>query len=255
MIERLSPDAPTLLEFRRLLECVGQPAGIFAMIREHLGKQGLILREGTIVDATLIAAPRSTKNIEHKRDADMHQTKNGNQLHFGMKAHIGVDAQTGLGHSMVATVANESDVSQTHTLLHGEEKPVHADAGYQDAKKREALKDCMAEFVVSRRRSTYKKLDETNPVRKLIEEADHAKASIRSTVEHVFHVVKNLFRHRKCRHKGLAKSTAQFARAFRDGESGVFSAIAVRAVQDSCVLMARNRDIGPRNGSESMVRR
>ena len=209
LIERQPPDATTLLKFRRLLERHDMPARIFALIREHLGQQGLILREGTIVDATLIAAPPSTKNTEHKRDADMHQTKKGKQWYFGMKAHIGVDAQTGLAHSMVTTAANKSDVSQTHKLLHGEEKHVHADAGYQGAKKREALKDCTAEFVVARRRSTYKKLDETDPVRKLIEQAEHAKASIRAKVEHVFHVVKNLFRHRKCRYKGLAKNTAQ----------------------------------------------
>ncbi|MDP3873240.1 MAG: IS5 family transposase [Methyloversatilis sp.] len=209
LIERQPPDATTLLKFRRLLECHDMPARIFALIREQLGQQGLILREGTIVDATLIAAPPSTKNKERERDADMHQTKKGNQWYFGMKAHIGVDAQTGLVHSMVTTAANESDVSQTHQLLHGEEKHVHADAGYQGANKREALKDCKAEFVVARRRSTYKKLDEADPVRKLIEQAEHAKASIRSKVEHVFHVVKNLFRHRKCRYKGLAKNTAQ----------------------------------------------
>lgn len=209
LIERQPPDATTLLKFRRLLERHDMPARIFALIREHLGQQGLILREGTIVDATLIAAPPSTKNTEHKRDAQMHQTKKGNQWYFGMKAHIGVDAQTGLAHSMVTTAANESDVSQTHRLLHGEEKHVHADAGYQGAKKREALKDCTAEFVVARRRSTYKKLDEADPVRKLIEQAEHAKASIRAKVEHVFNVVKNLFRHRKCRYKGLAKNTAQ----------------------------------------------
>jgi IS5 family transposase len=112
-------------------------------------------------------------------------------------------------HSIATTAANESDVSQTHKLLHGEEKHVHADAGYQGAGKRPELKDCAAEFVIARRRSTYKKLDKTDPRRQLIEKAEHAKASIRSKVEHVFHVVKNLFRHRKCRYKGLAKNTAQ----------------------------------------------
>ena len=167
LIERQPPDETTLLKFRRLLESVGLPASIFALIREHLGQQGLILREGTIVDATLIVASPSTKNTEHEFNADMYQTKKGNQWYFGMTsrrrrtpagrsraagcgherseaaqvARIDVDAQTGFAHSMVATAANESDVSQTQKLLHGEDKHVHADAGYQRAKKREALKE------------------------------------------------------------------------------------------------------------------
>jgi IS5 family transposase len=158
-----------------------------------------------------------------------------------MKAHIGVDAQTGLAHSMVTTAANESDVSQTHRLLHGEEKHVNADAGYQGAKKREALKDCAAEFVVARRRSTYKKLDKADPVRQLIEQAEHAKASIRAKVEHVFNVVKNLFRHRKCRYKRSCEEYGAVASAVRNGESGAVAANAMRAAQDSCVLRARNK--------------
>lgn len=209
LIERQAPDATTLLKFRRLLERHEMPARIFGLIREQLGQQGLILREGTIVDATLIAAPPSTKNKAHERDADMHQTKKGNQWYFGMKVHIGADAHTGLAHSIVTTAANEPDVSQTHKLLHGDEKHLHGDAGYQGAHKREELKECTAEFVIARRRSTYRKLDEADPVRTLIEKAERAKASIRAKVEHVFHVVKNLFLHRKCRYKGLAKNTAQ----------------------------------------------
>ncbi|MEB3025875.1 IS5 family transposase, partial [Parvimonas sp. M13] len=146
LIERQAPDATTLLKFRRLLERHEMPVRIFALIREQLGQQGLILREGTIVDATLIAAPPSTKNKEGERDPDMHQTKKGKQWYFGMKAHIGTDAHTGIVHSLAATAANASDVSQTHKLLHGEEKHVHADAGYQGAGKRPELKDCPAEF-------------------------------------------------------------------------------------------------------------
>ena len=209
LIERQAPDATTLLKFRRLLERHAMPSRIFGLIREQLGQQGLILREGTIVDATLIAAPPSTKNKAHERDADMHQTKKGNQWYFGMKAHIGADAHTGLAHSILTTAANEPDVSQTHKLLHGDEKQLHGDAGYQGAHKREELKECAAEFVIARRRSTYRKLDEADPVRTLIEKAERARASIRAKVEHVFHVVKNLFGHRKCRYQGLAKNTAQ----------------------------------------------
>ena len=209
LIKRQAPDSTTLLKFRRLPERHDMLARIFALIREQLGQQGLILREGNIVDATVIASPPSTKNEEGERAPDMHQAKKGKQWYFGMKAHIGVDAHTGVVHAITTTSANESDVSQTHKLLHGDEKHVHADACYQGAGKRPELKDCTAEFVIARRRSTYKKLDKTDPRRQLIEKVEHAKASIRSKVEHVFHVVKKLFRHRKCRYKGLAKNTAQ----------------------------------------------
>lgn len=214
LFERQAPDATTLLKFRRLLEANNLPASLFALIREHLGQQGLILREGTIVDATLIAAPPSTKNREHARDADMHQVKKGNQWYFGMKAHIGVDAHTGLVHTMITTPANESDVAHMHRLLHGHEKVVHADAGYQGAHKRAYLKDCDVALVIARRRSTYRKLDAGDPSRILIEQLEHAKASLRAKVEHVFHIVKNLFHHRKCRYKGLAKNTAHLNTLF-----------------------------------------
>jgi transposase, IS5 family len=209
LIERQAPDATALLKFRRLLERHEMPVRIFALIREQLGQQGLILREGTIVDVAMIAAPPSTKNNDGERDPDMRQAKKGNQRYFGMKAHIGTDAHTGIVHSLAATAANESDVSQTQKLLHGGEKHVYADADYQGACKRPELKGCAAEFVIARRRSTYRRLDRTDPRRQLIENAEHAKASIRWKVEHVFDVVKNLFRHRKCRYKGLAKNTAQ----------------------------------------------
>ena len=235
LIERQAPDATTLLKFRRLLERHYMLAPIFALIREQLGQQGLIQREGTIVDATLVAAPPSTKNKEGECDPDMHQAKKGKQWCFGMTsrrrrtpegwsraagcgherseaaqvAHVGVDGRTGILHALSTTAAHESDVSQAHKLVHGEEKHVHADAGYQGAGERPELKDCAAEFVIARCRSTYKKRDKTDPRRQRIEKAEQAKASIRSKVEHVFHVVKNLFRHRKCRYKGLAKNAVQ----------------------------------------------
>lgn len=126
-----------------------------------------------------------------------------------MKVHIGVDAHTGMAHSIVTTAANVSDVSQTHRLLHGEEQHVHGDAGYQGAHRREELKECRAGFIIASRRSTYRRLDEADPVRVLIGQTERVKASIRAKVEHVFHVVKNLFGHRTCRYRGLAKNTAQ----------------------------------------------
>jgi len=114
------PDATTLLKFRRLLEEHSLTAELFKGINAHLAERGLLLREGTMVDATIIAAPPSTKNKAHARDPEMHQTKKGNEWHFGMKAHIGADADSGLVHSLHATAANEADVAHTHEVLHGQ---------------------------------------------------------------------------------------------------------------------------------------
>jgi IS5 family transposase len=130
-------DATTLLKFRRLLEEKNLTAAIFEAINAHLAKRGLLMRQGTIVDATLIAAPSSTKNSTGERDPEMHQTKKGNQWHFGMKAHVGVDADSGLVHTVVGTAANVNDVTQAHHLLHGKETDVFGDAGYQGVGKRE----------------------------------------------------------------------------------------------------------------------
>ncbi len=126
-----APDATTLLKFLRRLEDQGLTGVIFATINDHLARQGLLLREGTLVDATLIAAPPSTKNRDRARDPDMHQAKKGQQWHFGMKAHIGVDADSGLVHPQVTTPANVHDVTQAHALLHGQERYAAGDAGYQ----------------------------------------------------------------------------------------------------------------------------
>ena len=125
------PDETTILNFRHLLEQHNLGRGFLEEINAHLESQGLKLREGTIVDATIIEAPSSTKNRNQERDPEMHQTKKGNQWHFGMKAHIGVDADTGIVQSMTTTAANAHDVTQAHNLLHGEEIVVWGDAGYQ----------------------------------------------------------------------------------------------------------------------------
>lgn len=130
------PDETTILNFRRLLEKNHLAGGILEVINGYLGDRGLMLRQGTIVDATIIHAPTSTKNKEGKRDPEMHQTKKGNQYFFGLKAHIGVDADTGLTHSMVGTAANVADVTQVDQLLHGEETHVCGDAGYTGVEKR-----------------------------------------------------------------------------------------------------------------------
>lgn len=208
-----APDATTLLKFRRLLETHQLTESIFNAINAHLAEKGLMLREGTIVDATLIAAPPSTKNREGKRDEEMHQTKKGKQWYFGMKAHIGVDAQSGLVHTVVGTAANVSDVTQAQALLHGDETDVFGDAGYQGVEKREENLELPVTWHVALRPSKRKALKGT-PLGDLVEQVEHAKASIRAKVEHPFHVVKNLFRHRKTRYRGLAKNTAQLFSLF-----------------------------------------
>ena len=208
-----APDATTLLKFRRLLESHELTESIFNAINAHLAKKGLLLREGTIVDATLIAAPPSTKNREGKRDEEMHQTKKGRQWYFGMKAHIGVDAQSGLVHTLIGTAAHVSDVTQAQALLHGDETEAFGDAGYQGVEKRDENLECPVTWHIALRPSKRKALKDT-PQGKLVEWIEHTKASIRAKVEHPFHVVKNLFRHRKTRYRGLAKNSAQLFSLF-----------------------------------------
>lgn len=134
-----APDSTTVLKFRRLLEEHDLTKRLFVEITKLLGERGMLLREGTLVDATIVAAPPSTKNLSGERDPEMHQTKKGNQWHFGMKVHIGADAESGLVHSLHTTAANESDVAHAHRLLHGEESVAHGDAGYTGAEKREEV--------------------------------------------------------------------------------------------------------------------
>ena len=208
-----APDATTLLNFRHLLESHQLTESIFNAINGHLAEKGLLLREGSIVDATLIAAPPSTKNKAGKRDPEMHQSKKGNQWHFGMKAHIGVDAQSGLVHTVIGTAGNVSDVTQAQALLHGDETDVFGDAGYQGVEKREGNLGSPVTWHVAMRPGKRKQLPGT-ALGDLLEQIEHAKASIRAKVEHPFHVVKNLFRHRKTRYQGLTKNTAQLFSLF-----------------------------------------
>src|SRR3954471_14572170 len=135
------PDATTVLHFRHWLERHDLTKGLFDEVGAMLEERGLLMRQGTIVDATIIAAPPSTKNQQQSRDPEMHQTKKGNQWYFGMKAHIGVDVASGLVHTVVGTAANEADITQTAKLLHGEETDVFGDAGYIGADKRPELAD------------------------------------------------------------------------------------------------------------------
>ena len=209
------PDATTLLKFRRLLETHDLCRGLFTAINADLAARGLLLREGTLVDATLIAAPSSTKNKEKKRDPEMHQTKKGNQWYFGMKAHIGADRDSKLVHTMVVTAANVADVTKTAELLHGQEKQVHADAGYTGVEKRAemvALERRM-DWQIARKRGAIKAMDE-GAEKETLQAAEKAKASVRAFVEHPFHIIKNIFRHRKVRYRGLAKNGHQLHTLF-----------------------------------------
>ena len=206
------PDATTLLKFRRLLQDNDLTRTLLDEINAHLTEQGLLMRAGTIVDATIIAAPSSTKNEGKTRDPDMHQTKKGNQWFFGMKAHIGVDAESGIVHSVVATAANVGDITQAGALLHGEEEVAFGDAGYRGVNKREEAQG--PRWHVAMQPGKRRKLDLTRKWARLLEQAEQLKASVRAKVEHPFHVVKNLFHHKKVRYKGLAKNAAQLFSLF-----------------------------------------
>lgn len=209
------PDATTLLGFRHLLERHDLTQALFAEVNALLGERGALLREGTIVDATIIAAPSSTKNRAKARDPEMHQTKKGNAWHFGMKAHVGVDLASGLVHTVSGTAANVADIAQTHALLHGEEKEVYADAGYQGVDKRPeiAARFSGVRFEVALKRGKLKAMPEGKR-KELVCGIEQCKAQLRAYVEHPFHVIKNLFKHRKVRYRGLAKNNAQLRSLF-----------------------------------------
>ena len=206
------PDATTVLNFRHWLEEHNLTRLLFDEVGAMLAERGLLMRQGTIVDATIIAAAPSTKNKSKARDPEMHQTKKGNQWHFGMKAHIGVDVASGVVHSLAGTAANEADINQTAALLHGQETDVFADAGYTGADKRPEWADRDVSWNIAIKRSIIKALPKG--LRDLAEPVERALSQVRAWVEHPFHIVKNLFRHRKLRYRGLAKNTAQLHTLF-----------------------------------------
>ena len=207
------PDETTILNFRRLLETHDLAPQLLERVNAHLARKGQSLKAGTIVDATIIAAPSSTKNRDGKRDPEMHQTKKGNQWHFGMKAHIGVDADSGFVHTVLATAANVADVTQAHALLHGQETVAFGDAGYQGVEKREENQTPDVDWQVAMKRGQRKALP-NNEYGRALEVFEKAKASLRAKVEHPFHVIKNLFKHRKTRYRGLPKNAAQLFTLF-----------------------------------------
>ena len=207
------PDESTILRFRHLLETHKLAGPMLAAVNDVLRDKGLMLRIGTVVDATLISAPSSTKNDSGQRDPEMHQTKKGNQWYFGMKAHIGVDAQSGLVHTVKGTAANVNDVVEANGLLHGDETNVFGDAGYQGAHKRPDAKEGVT-WHVAMRPGKRKALDKSTKLGALTDEIEHLKASIRAKVEHPFRVIKRQFGFVKVRYRGLKKNTAQITTLF-----------------------------------------
>jgi IS5 family transposase len=207
------PDETTILTFRHLLEKHELGERIFETVKAHLSARGMTMRQGTIVDATLIAAASSTKNKEGKRDPEMHQTKKGNQWYhrcaevfaYGMKVHIGVDKDSGLIHSVVTTAANVHDLTPAAELLHGDEEVVYGDAGYQGIAKRPEMADKSTEFRVAMRPGKRRALPDT-PDGRLQDLIETAKAHVRAKVEHPFRVIKHQFGFQKTRLRGLVKN-------------------------------------------------
>lgn len=199
------PDETTILNFRHLLEKHGLGEKLFKKVNRHLAAQGLMLREGSIVDATIISAPSSTKNESGERDSEMHQTRKGNQWFFGMKMHIGVDDALGLIHSIATTSANEHDVTVTDQLLHGEEKRVWGDAGYIGVDKRPEHAKRPVDWHIAMRPGQRKELDPESREAK----AEKDKASVRAKVEHPFYFIKQVFKYSKLRYRGLAKNSCR----------------------------------------------
>ena len=205
------PDETTILRFRHLLEQHGLGGKLFDEVNALLARKGLLMKQGTIVDATLISAPSSTKNRDGKRDPEMSQTKKGNNYHFGMKAHVGVDAESGLVHTVECTTAKVADITMMEQCLHGEEKLVLGDRGYHKRSR------CISEdleredgrlVLTPSKRPKGGKLAEWQ---KLI---NRALSSLRAKVEHPFRVIKRQFGYVKTRYRGLAKNTAQILTLF-----------------------------------------
>lgn len=206
------PDGDTIGRFRALLTKHNLQEKIFKEVVNQLKKRGLILKKGTIVDSTFIEAPSSTKNRKKERDPEAHSAKKGNTWHFGYKAHIGVDEENGLIHTVKTTAANEHDVTVMNELLHGEEERAFGDSGYIGAKKRpDAVKKNKSgkniKYIINRRPSSIKKLSKSGQY--AAKKIEKKKSSVRCKVEHVFAVVKRLFGYRKTRYRGLKKQTAK----------------------------------------------
>jgi len=194
------PDATTLLNFRHLLEQHDLGAALFAKVGELLLSSGLKLSGGTIVDATIIAAPSSTKNADNTRDPEMHQTKKGNQWYFGMKVHIGVDSKTGLTHSASITSANVHDSQELPNLLHGNETRLYGDSAYT------GQKDVLKQIAPKAKDFTNKRASRNKPLTEEDKETNRRKSQVRAKVEHRFRPLKSIYGFAKVRYRGLMKN-------------------------------------------------
>ena len=210
--ERL-PDESTILRFRHVLEKHKLAAQILQTVNDLLSAKGMLLKSGTVVDATLIAAPSSTKNMSGERDPEMKQSRKGQQWYFGMKCHIGVDIESGLVHTVKGTSGAVNDVIEANSLVRPGDREVFADAGYQGAGKRpDARNDVI--WHIAMRPGKRRTLDMAKPMDALTEQLERVKAGIRARVEHPFRVLKRQFGHAKVRYRGLAKNTAQLHTLF-----------------------------------------
>ncbi|MBL8072385.1 MAG: IS5 family transposase [Nitrospira sp.] len=195
------PDETTICKFRPLLEAHQVGEQLFARIGAYLAAQGMKVSQGTIVDATILTAPSSTKNRRKERDPEMHQTKKGNQWYFGMKAHIGVDSRTKLIHSVAATAANVHDSQVLPDLLHGQETRVWGDAAYS------GQRDVIRQRAPSAQSFIQTKAHRHRPLSEVERTCNRTKSKVRAKVEHVFLVIKRIFGWSKVRYRGLAKNT------------------------------------------------
>jgi IS5 family transposase len=207
LAEDAVPDETTILRFRHLLEKHYLTQAIFSQVRTLLEQKRLLLKSGTIVDATIIEAPPSTKNAEGARDPEMHQTKKGKDWHFGMKAHVGTDKR-GIVHTLTTTPANVADITELPKLLHGEEREVFGDQAYWNDFHRQCAKISGVRYRINRRGSSTKPLTEYQRF------INRCRSSARARGEHAFHVVKRLWGFTKVRYRGLAKNTARLFTAF-----------------------------------------
>lgn len=213
------PDATTLLTFRHIIEKHGISKEIFKFITEELSSKGLMMHGGTIVDATIIAAPSSTKNKTHSRDAEMCQTKKGNEWHFGMKAHIGVDAGSGYIHSVTATPANNHDITEAHNLIREDDHVVYGDSGYIGISNREEIKNdpqkSSIEYRINKKPGKMRKeAKKWNPGAMWDKKIEKIKSSVRSKVEHAFNILKNIFGYKKTVYRGIYKNLVRLEMSF-----------------------------------------
>jgi transposase, IS5 family len=208
------PDESTILRFRHLLEAHGLAAKMLATVNDTLAAKGLLLKSRQCGRCHLISRAEFDQEPQRHPRPEMHQTKKGNNWYFGMKAHIGADAASGLVHTVIGTAANVSDVTVGNDLLHGQEQHVFADAGYQGADKRPEAEDTTAQWHVAMKPSVRRKWRDTPRIGWMIELAERHKASVRAKVEHPFRVIKRQFGYAKVRYRGLMKNTAQLMTLF-----------------------------------------